>query len=274
MEKEQVLSVIGKCPVCGKGNVIKTSQGYCCDERKEGRECRGFIIRNCVHGVTMTDDLVKVLLEKGRTDDLEMKNLYGQPFRARFVINNGKLDVEMKSHCLDAPCPICGGRVLRTSKGYACENYLSSNPTCSFRVTGIIHGRKITEEEIVDLLRGHAQVLDGFTTLEGKAFSSVLTLREDGIVGLEPRITRCPACGGNILVSPIAYNCSNFKTPGICCHFSLWRNIDGHTVTNEEMRQICEEGQTREPVELFKSNGAVFYKRLALSNDKQKIIKL
>ena len=274
MKKEKVLSVIGKCPVCGKGNIVKTSFGYCCDEKKDGKGCSGFTIRKSVHGVTMTDDLVRNLLENGRTDEMEMTNLYGQPFRARFVIADGKLDVEMKSHFLEGKCPVCGVRVLKTNKGYACENHISNNPTCEFHVTGIIHGRKITEEEINDLLCGRAQVLDGFTTLDGKAFSSVLAIRENGTVGLEPRITTCPVCGGNILVSPVAYNCSNFKTPGINCHFSVWRNVDGHVVTNEEMRQICEEGQTKERVELFKSNGAVFFKRLALSSNKQKVIKV
>ena len=273
MKKEKSLSVIGKCPVCGKGNVVKTSYGYCCDEKK-GKDCSVFSISQRVHGVTMTDDLVRELLEKGRTQEMEMTNINGQPFHACFVLSDGKLDVEMKSHFLHGKCPVCGGRVLRTSKGYACENHVSGNPSCDFHVTGIIHGRKIAEEEMEDLLAGKAQVLDGFTTLDGKAFSSVLTVREDGKVGLEPRITKCPACGGNILVSPVAYNCSNYKTPGINCQFSVWRNMDGHVVTNEEMHQICEEGQTKQPVELFKMNGAVFYKRLALSNNKQKVIKV
>ena len=55
MKKEKSLSVIGKCPVCGKGNVVKTSYGYCCDEKK-GKDCSGFSISQRVHGVTMTDD--------------------------------------------------------------------------------------------------------------------------------------------------------------------------------------------------------------------------
>jgi hypothetical protein len=38
--------------------------------------------------------------------------------------------------------------------------------------------------------------------------------------------------------------------------------------------EICEEGQTREPLVMYKNNGAVFYKRLALSEDKKKIVKV
>lgn len=275
MNKERVLSVIGKCPSCGKGNVIRTKYGYCCDAGKgKGEGGCGFAIHNQVHGIDMTEELVRKLLEDGRTEEMQMTNVNGQPFCASFIISDGKLDVQIKAHFLNGKCPICGGQVQKTSKGYACENYLSGSPTCKFHVTGIIHGRKISEKDMEDLLDGHAQVLDGFMTIDGKAFSSVLTVREDGTVGLEPKITTCPACGGNILVSPVAFNCSNYKTPGVNCKFSIWRNIDGHVVTKDEVRQICEEGQTREVVELFKSNGAVFYKKLGLSRNKDKIIKL
>jgi hypothetical protein len=53
-----------------------------------------------------------------------------------------------------------------------------------------------------------------------------------------------------------------------------WRNIAGHVITKQEMVEICEEGQTREPLELYKNNGAIFYKRLGLSTDKKSIIKI
>ena len=53
-----------------------------------------------------------------------------------------------------------------------------------------------------------------------------------------------------------------------------WRNIAGHVITKQEMQEICEEGQTREPLELYKNNGAIFYKKLGLSEDKKSIIKI
>ncbi len=268
--------VIGKCPVCGEGDIIKTETGYRCNSKKkmpDGKKCK-FSIHKVQHGVELDDSLVRALITEGRTQELRMTNYLGQPFNACFVIRDNKVDLDIQSHSLNGKCPVCGGNVLKTSKGFACENSIKGEKTCDFHVTGIIYGRKISDKEIEDLLAGHAQILDGFTTLDGRVFSSVLTINEDGTVGLEPKITTCPVCGGNILVSPIAFNCSNYKNPDVKCQFSLWRNIAGHEVTNEEMRQICEEGQTREPVELYKSNGAVFYKRLCLSPDKTKIIKL
>ena len=40
------------------------------------------------------------------------------------------------------------------------------------------------------------------------------------------------------------------------------------------MRQVCEEGRTREALEFYKHNGTVFYQRLALSADRKRIVKV
>ena len=274
MRQDDKTHIIGKCPACGLGNVIETSTGFYCDnERLPGGGKCGFGIFRKMNGVDMTAPLVTQLITEGQTDVMQMANVNGQPFLAYFYVKGNRVEVGMLCQTLRGRCPVCGGRVLKTSKGYACEYNLSREHLCRFHVTGVIHGRKIRDEEMEALLEGNADVLDGFTTLDGRVFSSVLCVRDNGEVGLEPRITTCPSCGGNILVSPLAYNCSNFKTPGILCKFFIWRNVAGHLVTAEEMRQICEEGQTREPLELFRANGSVFYQHLALSSDKSKIIK-
>lgn len=151
---------------------------------------------------------------------------------------------------------------------------IPQDPLCGFHVPGILANRKITDSEMEDFLAGNAQVLDGFSNNEGKIFSSVLTLAEDGKVVMDSRIAVCPVCGGDILVSPQAFNCSNYSNPQVKCKFMAWRNIAGHVITKQEMVEICEEGQTREPLELYKNNGAIFYKRLGLSTDKKSIIKI
>ncbi len=274
MRQDNNQHIIGKCPVCGLGNVIETAKGfYCNNERLPGGGKCGFGIFRKMHGVEMTAPLVSQLITEGKTDAMRMVNCNGQPFQACFIIIRGRVEVVLLCHDLKGRCPVCGGKVFKTSKGYACEYSLRKEKLCHFHVTGVIHGRKIQDEEMEALLEGNADVLDGFTTLDGRVFSSVLCVRDNGEVGLEPRITTCPSCGGSILVSPLAYNCSNFKTPGINCKFFIWRNIAGHQITAEEMRQICEEGKTREPLELFRSNGSIFYQHLALSGDKSKIIK-
>lgn len=274
MENDTKRLAVGKCPVCGLGQIVETAGGFACyaGMLPDGRKC-GFRIFRRIHGVDITAPLVARLITEGQTEELPMRNAIGQPFLARFVLRGDKVDVKMSAHMLRGRCPVCGGRVLRTSKGYACEYSLQKSPLCRFQVTGFIHGRKINEEEMEDFLEGKAGVLDGFTTADGKMFSSVLTFRDNGLVGLDPRITTCPSCGGNILVSPVAYNCSNYGNQEHPCRFSLWRNIAGHEVTAEEMRQICEEGATRSPIDFYKHNGVIFRQRLALNADRTKVIK-
>ena len=123
-------NVIGKCPVCG-GNVMETALGYCCDgTTKEGRRC----------------------------------------FQARFAIEHGKVEVELESHYLKGRCPICGGRVKKTSRGFACENHVGHKASCSFYILGIICNRKITDEEVEAFLAGKALTLDGFSSNDAFVF--------------------------------------------------------------------------------------------------------
>ena len=269
MEKQ----TIGKCPVCG-GAVKNSPLGFCCDgTAKEGRRCQ-FVIHRQMHGVEMTEEICGQLLAEGRTDVLEMRNKCGQPFLARFVIKDGKVELEMEAHYMKGRCPICGGRVKKTSKGYACEHHVGLHPSCDFYMMGIICNRKITDEEVEAFLLGERQTLDGFSSNDGHLFSSTLQLNDMGSVSLESKITKCPHCGGDIHVGPKAYNCSNYKNEKHPCNFSIWRNISGHVVTADEVQQICEENQTRELLELFKDDGTVYYKRLGLNREHNQIIKI
>ena len=227
-----------------------------------------------MHGAEITPDVCTLLLSEGRTGVLQMTNKCGQPFLACLVITDGKVEVELESHFLNGRCPLCGGRIKKTSKGFACEHHLEHGGNCSFYISGILCNRKITDEEVEDFLAGNRQVLDCFSSNDGKIFSSTLALNERGSVSLESRITTCPVCGGAVHVGPRAYNCINYSNNEHHCGFSIWRNISGHAVTPEEARQICEEGQTQEVLELYKEDGTVYYKRLGLNHERNKIIKI
>jgi len=256
--------VIGKCPVCG-GDVMESPLGFCCNgTTKEGRRCQ-FVIHRKMHGVEMTEEICRQLLSEGRTDVMEMTNKNNQQFMACFIIADGHVELELVSHYMKGRCPICGGKVKKTSKGYACENHVGPHPTCDFYMMGIICNRKITDEEVERFLLGETLTLDGFSSNDGHMFSSTLQLNEQGSVSLESKITKCPICGGDIHVGPKAYNCSNYSNSAHPCHFNIWRNISGHVVTADEVRQICEHGQTDEVLELYKDDGTVFYKRLGLN---------
>ena len=93
-------------------------------------------------------------------------------------------------------CPFCGGNVVKTCKGYRCENNTGEHPSCVLNINAIIGNRKMNDGEIAEFLEKRHILLDGFATKEGKTFPTVLELADDGAVNMQSVIGRCPHCGG------------------------------------------------------------------------------
>ena len=113
-------------------------------------------------------------------------------------------------------CPLCGGSVVKTCKGYRCEHNIGDNPSCVLNINGIIGNRKMGDGEVAELLEKRRILLDGFATKEGKTFPTVLELADDGAVNMRPVIGKCPHCGGDIRVGSRAFNCSNYSNHCSC----------------------------------------------------------
>ena len=75
-------------------------------------------------------------------------------------------------------CPLCGGSVVKTCKGYRCEHNIGDNPSCVLNINGIIGNRKMGDGEVAELLEKRRILLDGFATKEGKTFPTVLELAD------------------------------------------------------------------------------------------------
>ena len=171
-------------------------------------------------------------------------------------------------------CPICGGNVLKTCKGYRCENSIGEHPSCSLYINGLLGNRKMGDEEISSMLRDKRIMLDGFATKEGKTFPTVLELTQDGTVNMQSKIGVCPKCGGDIHVGARAFNCSNYSNPDVKCSFSIWRNIGGHQLTLTEAQEICKDGMTSNEITMYREDGTIYRKKLGLSPDKLQIVKI
>lgn len=171
-------------------------------------------------------------------------------------------------------CPLCGGNVVKTCKGFRCENNIGEDPKCGLFINGVIGNRKMADHEIAELLSQGRIMLDGFASKEWKSFPTVLVLNADGMVSMESRVAVCPRCGGEIRVGAKAFNCSNYRQEDARCEFVIWRNICGHLLTEKEVREICENGITTEEIELYGDDGHIYRKRLGLSPDKLKVIKV
>ena len=87
-------------------------------------------------------------------------------------------------------CPFCGGNVVKTCKGYRCENNTGEHPSCVLNINAIIGNRKMNDGEIAEFLEKRRILLDGFSTKEGKTFPTVLELADDGAVNMQSVIGR------------------------------------------------------------------------------------
>lgn len=132
----------------------------------------------------------------------------------------------------------------------------------------------MADAEVAELLEKRSILLDGFATKEWKTFPTVLVMAADGSITMESVVARCPRCGGEIRVGAKAFNCSNYRQEGSPCDFVIWRNIAGHLMTLDEVREICADGVTSHEVEMFGENGSVYRRKLGLSPDKLKVIKV
>ena len=106
-------------------------------------------------------------------------------------------------------CPFCGGNVVKTCKGYRCENSTGEHPSCVLNINAIIGNRKMNDEEIAEFLEKRCILLDGFSTKEGKTFPTVLELADDGAVNMQSVIGRCPHCGGEVSALRRRGTCGN-----------------------------------------------------------------
>lgn len=253
---------IGICPVCQKGEVVHKTNGYRCSNH----EC-SFGIRAVYNGLPVTEEMAKDLIEKGMTEELSFKA--ATPYKGRLKLENGQVKIFHEKSALNGKCPKCGGKVVITGKGYACENALGEKPSCDFFVRGLYFDRKIHKEEVELLLQGKHTILDGLYAYNTKnAFAGFLNYTPEKGVYIEQVIGKCPKCGGEMFISKLAICCSKK------CGFNyFWRNIQGHELSFEEIQEMLEHGITKDSLQFFKEDGTPYYKRLAFDGD-HKIIML
>ena len=253
---------IGICPICGQGHITEHPFGWACDNSKKNDDgtlynCK-FVVFRQYHGANITEEDVKTLLATGETGELQMCNKEGKPFIGKLVIKEGKVQLAFPPRYLEGRCPVCGGRIKVKKDGGHCNFFISST----------LCNRVITEQEVENFLAGKKQILDGFCSKAGKHFSSLLSTTVEGKVMLNSTICQCPQCGGEIRVGPRAYNCSNYSNEDVKCQFSIWRTIDGHEVTPEEVKQLCDKGETDEVIHFYRKDGSQFDKKLKLEDGK------
>lgn len=167
---------IGKCPLCGKGDVVSNKKGYGCNRYKEG--CK-FFIGNKIAGKTISEAVVKKLIKDKKTNEIKgFTGKSGKKFDACLKIEGDKVifDFGTKDKQSFGKCPVCKqGDITANKSGYGCNRWKEG---CKFFIGSKIAGKTISQKTVKELIQGKVtDTIKGFTNKSGKEFDARLKLQ-------------------------------------------------------------------------------------------------
>src|SRR5437660_2040475 len=183
-----------KCPKCGGGPFEESYRTFKC------KSC-GLIVWKTMAGRLFERSELENLLTEGKVGPLEgFRSKIGRKFNAIVKLSedfkpafdfgeNGHdqpVQIDTEKHEALGLCPICQkGTVYVLDRAYACENAVSKEKTCTFRISKNILHREIPMEQVQKLMMtGKTDLLPKFVSKKGRPFSAHLKL-ENGKVGFE-----------------------------------------------------------------------------------------
>lgn len=276
-----------KCPACG-GELTTTSFGYgCSNYGNDEIKCRFSIGQ--IAGVDLSEEQFKKLILEGKTDLIEgFKSKNNKPFKSVLKLGkNENGDYSVSFDFSETPteyveglkCPVCGGGIVQTGYGFACEHRFQEENQCYFSI-GEIAGKKISLEDFTKLLSdGVTDIISGFKSKTNQKFDAKLRLKTneegkkvigfdfEGIEAEKLEGCKCPDCGGDILIKMSGYGCANFSAQDEnSCKFFLGKTIASKNITPAMAKSILS-GES-ETIRGFKGkSGKKFDARLVLKKN-------
>lgn len=198
-------------------------------------------------------------------------------------INGGKqiMNAQNNSHTgsnsngMGVNCPECGKEIIKHDWGYGCSGYKEG---CKFSIGKILCERKFKDSEIKKLIKaGKIGPLSGFKGKYGE-FSKSLKIgtKSNGNLGVvfdddEKKTAAaeteysCPLCGEKLREFDWGYGCSGYKNG---CRFALSKKPYNKELTNEEIEEILNDGETsHEVMDLKTAEGKSFNGILFINED-------
>lgn len=165
------------CPIC-KAAIQVTKNAYLCENYHPVKKnaCKVYIPRKiCEKEISVTN--AEILLKGEKT-----------PFISGFIKSNGeqftsrlhlKDDLQIEFNNDLCKCPKCGGDIYIATKAYNCSNYHNEKIRCNFVIWREIFGRKITENEVIELCEKKETSLLSFQNKSGEVYQKKLILNND-----------------------------------------------------------------------------------------------
>ena len=283
-----------QCPVC-QSDMVKTAFGYSCAKHLEKAEDCYFSIGKLAGRALSIDELTELLTNR-RTETLRgFKSKTGNKFDACIVLNQEEdgrfvlkfdFDNVQADVIADVKCPACGGAIVRTPFGYACEHRnRSAEGSCSFAI-GKMAEKDLNPAQVKELLmNGRTSTIRGFKGKSGKKFDACVALEQDEtgkyitkfdfdhVETKKVKDVFCPKCGGEILVVSFGYVCAN-RNPNRPdgCDFSIGK-IAEKDLTEANVKELLTDGRTS-TIRGFKAkSGKKFDACITLDKDESGVIK-
>ncbi len=277
------------CPVCG-GAIVTTPFGYGCSNYKTDKSGCNFNIGE-IAGIALTEEQAKGLIEEGHTGTIRgFKSKAGKRFDACLKLERedetGKISVGFDFSGVepefvpDVVCPVCGGKIKKTSFGYGCANYVANDEkSCRFSV-GKIAGKMLSVSSVRQLLTdGHTDTIRGFKSKNGSKFDACLKMEsaEDGKVSVmfdfdhvevrKIKDVKCPKCGGGIVVTPFGFACeNNRKDDPESCRFLVGK-IASVKLKEAQLKELLIRGKTEVIDDFVAKTGMKFSAPLKLTGE-------
>ena len=282
------------CPICG-AELETTPFGYgCSNYKKDGTGCKFSLGQ--IAGRDLSEEELKALITNGRTEVLQgFVSKSKKKFSGALVLqkdDEGKINInfdfsENKPEIMEGLlCPSCGGAIVKTPFGYACENRNRDvEGACTFSI-GKMAEKDLNPTQVKELLtNGITSTIRGFKGKSGKKFDACVTLDKDetgkyitkfDFEHVETKKVKdafCPKCGGEILVVSFGYVCAN-RNPNTPdgCDFSIGK-IAEKDLNEAQVKELLENGRTS-TIRGFKSkSGKKFDACIVLDKEEDGTIK-
>ncbi|MDA1353604.1 MAG: DNA topoisomerase 3 [bacterium] len=147
-------------------------------------------------------------------------------------------------------------KLVPTEKGLHLIDSIKDDELMSPELTGQ------WEKKLNDMAQGKYK-RDSFMD-EIRSFTQKITQKSLDENGGSKGLGKCPLCGGNVVTTPKAYSCSNWKEQG--CKFAIWKTIASKIIPAETAITLLSRGYTDKEKGFKSKAGKEFSAILALKN--------
>ena len=239
-----------RCPVCRK-EILENAITYICRGKQE-RSC-GVIVPKAFGGKKIPVEQIEKLFRAGRTDTMEgFISKKGSQYAAYLYIDKETHTVERKFEEMEQEteftCPVCRKPIVLAGSRYVCS------AKCGFHMYGTRSNRMIPATTV-------KKMLDHVAT--GQVSGGA-----DAYITDEEHITQwnCPICSRQIVRNGMHFSCGQ---GGKGCGFDFYRITGGHILTDPQIAELVEKGETEVFDDFTGNSGGTFSARIILDYEQR-----